>query len=212
MPTRSSAKPPFARPETLSSNLLPSCPTLRGRFVDLRPLRVEDAQVTFDWRQSARASLLNKGAATVGDQAEWIRSRPTNEFNFVIELKDGSPVGMLSLVGVNLTNRHAEPARFLIGEEERVRGVPAAVEAMKLLYGLAFDTLNLNRLFGTVVAKNRQMATWQRYLGMQEEGVMRQHYFIAGEMQDAIMMGLLVSDYRSRSLPKMDALIALSSR
>lgn len=168
--------------------------------------------MTFDWRQSERAVLLNKGATTVGDQAEWIRSRPTNEYNFLIALKDGTPVGMLSLVGVNLTNRHAEPARFLIGEEQRARGVPAAVEAMKLLYEFAFETLKLNRLFGTVVAKNRRMATWQKYLGMQEEGVMRQHYYIAGEMQDAIMMGLLVSDYRIRSLPRMDALIALSSR
>lgn len=191
---------------------MPPCPTLHGRFVDLRPLQVEDAQVTFDWRQSERAVLLNKGATTVGDQAEWIRSRPTNEYNFLIALKDGTPVGMLSLVGVNLTNRHAEPARFLIGEEQRARGVPAAVEAMKLLYEFAFETLKLNRLFGTVVAKNRRMATWQKYLGMQEEGVMRQHYYIAGEMQDAIMMGLLVSDYRIRSLPRMDALIALSSR
>ena len=183
---------------------------LEGRFVDLRPILPEDAELTHGWRMGQRARLLNQGAATVARQEAWIRARPVTEFNFIIERKDGRPVGMLSLAGIDLVNCHAEPGRFLIGDEEGVRGIPAAVEAMKLLYELAFDTLGLVRVYGTVAAGNRRMAKWQRYLGMREEGRMRSHYFIDGCFQDALMFALLAEEYREETLPRMNALIALA--
>lgn len=183
---------------------------LSGRFIDMRPLEQVDARLTFEWRQSARAKLLNQGAGSVEEQAAWIRSRPTSEHNFVITLKDERPIGMLSLTGIDPVNRHGEPGRFLIGDEEAARGTPAAVEAMKLLYDFAFDEIGLVRVFGTVASDNARMVKWQKYLGMCEEGRLRQHYFINGRFQDAIILGLLVEEYRDRMRPKMDALIALA--
>lgn len=182
-----------------------------GQFVDLRPLTVEDAALTFGWRQSARAINLNKGAPTIEDQAHWIETRPASEYNFIIQRKDGLPVGMLSLTGVDSVNRRAEPGRFLIGDEPAVRGIPAAVEAMKLLYELAFDRLELARVYGTVASDNPQMLKWQLYMGMVKEGVMRDHLFINGHFQDAIMLGMLEREYREKALPRFMALISASS-
>lgn len=156
--------------------------------------------------------MLNAGATTIDEQVDWIISRPSNEYNFVIELSSGIPIGMLSLVGVNSINRHAETARFLIGEEEASRGVPVAVEAMKLIYAFAFDELKLVRLFGTVASGNSLMVKWQKYLGMKEEGRMRNHYFVDGKWQDAVVLGLLVDEYRIQSLPRMNSLISAARR
>ena len=74
---------------------------LHGQYVVLRPLRVDDAELTLTWRLSDRAELLNTGALSVAEQAEWIASRPKTELNFVIELRSGKPVGMLSLVSID---------------------------------------------------------------------------------------------------------------
>ena len=186
--------------------------TLIGDHVDLRPLVTDDAALTLGWRQGARARLLNPGASSVEEQAAWIAGRPGNEYNFVIALKDGRAVGMLSLVGVNMMSRHGESARFLIGDEEAVRGVPAAVEAMKLLYEFAFDELGLRRIFGNVTSDNMLMVKWQKYLGMKEEGRMREHHFINGKFQDAIILGLLEDEYRSEALPRMNALIKMGQK
>ena len=158
---------------------------LCGEYVILRPLRVEDAELTLAWRLSSRAALLNRGATTVAEQADWIASRPATELNFVIELRSGQPVGMLSLVDIDETNRRAEPARFLI----------------------AFDRMNLKRVYGTVVADNPLMLKWQKFLGMKEEGRLRQHYFIGGLFRDAICVGMLEDEYRAVALPRMNALI-----
>jgi diamine N-acetyltransferase len=185
---------------------------LRGAFVLLRPLRVEDAELTLRWRLDDRARLLNRGAVTETEQAAWIASRPSTEFNFIIELSTGQPVGMLSLLDIDHINRRAEPARFLIGEPDSVRGLPVAVEAMKLLYELTFDALKLHRVYGTVVADNRLMIKWQKFLGMREEGVLRQHYFIGGRFRDAICLAMLEDEYRTVALPRLNALIGRSGQ
>ncbi|MFZ5542148.1 MAG: GNAT family N-acetyltransferase [Pseudomonadota bacterium] len=183
-------------------------PTLVGDFVNLRPLQIEDAELTFGWRQSGRATLLNQGAQTVEQQARWIASRPRSEYNFIIETKSHRPIGMLSLSGVDEVNRRGEPGRFLIGDEAGAQGIPAAAEAMKLLYELAFDRLRLLRVCGTVASDNTLMIKWQRYLGMVEEGRLREHYFINGRFQDAVFFGLLEREYRNVTLPRLNALIA----
>jgi RimJ/RimL family protein N-acetyltransferase len=184
---------------------------LHGQYVVLRPLRVDDAALTLGWRQSDRATLLNRGAMSVADQAAWIASRPNTELNFVIQLRSGQPVGMLSLVNIDEVNRRSEPARFLIGGPDSVKGLPVAVEAMKLLYELVFDQLELHRVYGTVVADNRLMVKWQKFLGMEEEGRLRQHYFIAGRFHDAICLGMMEDRYRTVALPRINALIGAAA-
>ena len=181
---------------------------IEGEFVNLRPLKASDAELTYNWRHAARAKFLNQGAASVEQQASWIASRPASEFNFVIELKNGHAVGMVSLTGIDSINQHGESGRFLIGDEDAVKGAPVAVEAMKLIYELSFDQLGLIRICGTVAADNHLMIKWQKYLGMKEEGRLRNHLYLGGQFQDAIFLGLLVDEYRKITLPRMNFLIA----
>lgn len=168
--------------------------------------------MTLAWRLGDRTTHLNRGAETVAEQVAWIASRPDDEVNLVIELRAGVPVGMISLIAIDTVHRRAEPARFLIGEPAAVKGVPAAVEALKLLYQLAFDELKLQRVYGTVAADNHLMIKWHRSMGMQEEGRLRQHLFLDGHFQDAVCVGLLEDEFRTLTLPRMNALIRSSQR
>ena len=181
---------------------------LEGEFFRLRPLQVSDAELTYQWRHAERAKYLNKAASSVLDQVKWIESRPTTEQNFIIELINGLPVGMISLINIDHVNHHAESSRFLIGDEDAVNGIPAAVESMKLLYELAFDVLNLVRISGTVAENNTLMIKWQKYLGMKEEGRLRKHLCQHGQYFDAVCLGVLVDEYRKITAPRMNVLIA----
>lgn len=183
--------------------------TLVGRYVDLRPLAPDDAEITLQWRQGNRARYLNSGAASIEQQASWIAGRPASEYNWIIQLKDGSPIGMLSLVDIDERNSRAETGRFLIGDEEKAKGVPAAVEAMGLVYEFAFNTLNLSRLHGMISADNTLMIKWQKYLGMVEEGRLREHYRIEAGTQDAVVLGILRAEYLSVFIPRARALMAM---
>ena len=183
-------------------------PTLAGQFVDLRALTPDDAELTFAWRQGVRAILLNQGAQTVEQQRRWIAGRPASEYNFIIETKQHRAIGMLSLSGIDAVNRVGEPGRFLIGDELAAAGLPAAAEAMKLLYEFAFDTLKLRRVWGVVASENRRMIKWQTFLGMTQEGRLRQHLFINDRLQDSVVFGLLDDEYRRVTLPRLESLIA----
>jgi diamine N-acetyltransferase len=186
--------------------------TVAGDFVRLRPLRPEDAEFSLAWRLSPRAFLLTRGSETVEQQRAWIASRPPYELNYVIETLHHIPVGLLSLVNIDLANRRAESARFLIGDEDAARGIPAAVEAMKLLYTLAFDKIGLRKVYGIIFEDNALMIKWQLYLGMKEEGRLREHIFINGRFQDVVCLGLLEAEYRQTTLPRMNGLIAMAKR
>ncbi len=119
---------------------------------------------------------------------------------------------MISLIAIDEKNKRAESARFLIGDEESAKGIPVAVEAMKLLYDHAFITMGLERVYGTIASDNKLMIKWQKYLGMVEEGRLRNHYFISDKFQDAVCLGILASEYQKIALPKMKTLISAAKR
>jgi RimJ/RimL family protein N-acetyltransferase len=186
---------------------------LEGTYVRLRPLTVNDAAMTQKWRTGGRARLLNRGATTVDEQREWIASRPANEYNFVIVIKaTDQPVGMISLIDVDLVHR-AEPSHFLIGEEDAVKASqqPIAFESTLLLYKLAFDTLKLHRIYGPISSDNKKMLAYHLYLGMSEEGRLRDHYWLNGKWSDAVMIGMLESEYRTIALPKLRKIIGATN-
>lgn len=151
--------------------------------------------------QGTRAILLNQGAETVEQQARCIAGWPASEYNFIIETKSHRPIGMLSLSGIDAVNRVGERGRFLIGNEEGAQGLPAAAEAMKLLYELPFDRLGLRRVWDVVAAGNRRMVKWKTYLGITREGCLREHLLINNHVQDVIVFGLRADDYRLTALP-----------
>jgi len=187
---------------------------LEGQYVRLRPLTVEDAAMTQRWRTGGRARLLNRGATTVDEQRTWIAARPDNEYNFIQVVKaTEQPVGMISLVDVDLVHRRAEPAHFLIGEEAAVKAskAPIALEATLLLYNLAFDTLKLHRIYGPISSDNKKMLAYHLYLGMSEEGRLRDHYWLNGKWSDAVMIGMLESEYRTIALPKLRKIIGATN-
>jgi RimJ/RimL family protein N-acetyltransferase len=181
---------------------------LRGQYVTLRPITPADAAITQKWRTSGRAFLLNKGAQTVAQQRRWITSRPKSEIDW-IQVVDDRPVGMIALVDIDTVHEHAEAGHFLIGEPEIVKpyGTKVAAEATRLLYEYAFDFLDLHKLYGILSVENERMVTWNLYMGMVEEGRLRDHYFLNGHWQDGLILGLTLSDYRKVTLIRLRALI-----
>lgn len=183
---------------------------LRGDFVSLRPLSVADAATTLRWRLSPRAGLLNSGASTEAEQRTWISQRGPDELNYVIELREGKPVGMLSLVHIDMNNRSAEPARFLIGEEESCRGIPVAAESIALLYEIAFQGLGLESVHGVIVRENQGMRVWQRYFGMEEIPEASEPALIQGKTYETVRVRLTREAYETVARPRLRTMISLT--
>lgn len=185
---------------------------MTGSFVTLRPLAVDDAAVTLEWRLGERAAHLRAGARTEAEQRNWIAAHTgsDSEFNFIIEYS-GAPVGMVALHDVNNRDRSIVMGRLLIGEPKRVGSAPVFFETELLLCDFAFNELRMHKIYGEIMESNVGMVRTRSFLGYHRDGLLRDHYFHNGEFRNAVVVSLLEDEYRNVCRPKLLQMITLSS-
>jgi RimJ/RimL family protein N-acetyltransferase len=182
---------------------------LNGSIATLRPITIDDAEITLGWRLSKRAKMLQRGAKNIEEQASWISSKlETDELNFIIEYK-GRPVGMIALHDINSTHKSAQMGRLLIGEEDWVDKAPVAFEADLMLCDYAFNVLKIHKIYGDVIEENHSMLKTRLYLGYKQDGVFRDHYLYDGVFKNTVAVSLLEDEYRKVCRPKLVQLISV---
>lgn len=178
-----------------------------GKISRLRPITIDDAEITLKWRLSERAKLLQRGAKTIDEQKAWIAAKlSTNELNFIIEFKD-KPVGMIALHDISHVHHSVQMGRLLIGEEAWIGKAPVAFEADLLLCDYAFDVLKMHKIYGDVMEDNTGMLKTRFYLGYKKDGILRDHYMYDGVYKNTIAVSLLEDEYRKVCRPKLINLI-----
>lgn len=111
----------------------------------------------------------------------------------VAERETGSVVGTATLASLSPEHGRAEVGYALA---RRVWGRGYAVEALAALVAFAFDTLGLRRLEADVEPRNVRSVRVLERLQFRREGLQRERYVMAGEVQDAALYGLLRSEWR----------------
>jgi UDP-4-amino-4,6-dideoxy-N-acetyl-beta-L-altrosamine N-acetyltransferase len=183
---KASTRPQPVAPEMLS-----------GRVTVLRPLRATDRAISVRWRNDPeiRDNMLGyRFPITEAMEADWIdavlKDQSRTRIVLAIEDKtDGACVGFVYLNNIDWFARNAEFG-ILIGERNR-HGKGLAKEALCLVAGYAFETLNLHKLYLRVVAFNKRALALYRAFGFVEEGVQRQQAFLRGRYYDVVLMGLI---------------------
>jgi RimJ/RimL family protein N-acetyltransferase len=184
---------------------------LKGDITTLRPITIDDAELTFVWRKSARARLLQRGSATVDEQRAWIATKlKTSELNFIIEYKEKS-VGMIALLDISSLHKSVQMGRLLIGEEYFVGKAPVAFEADLLLCDYAFDVMNMHKIYGDVMEDNHGMLKTRFYLGYKQDGILRDHYVYDGVYKNTVAVSILEDEYYIVCRPKLVSLIKMLS-
>ncbi len=113
------------------------------------------------------------------------------ERRFVVEMNKVS-VGLVELVEINHIHRRAE-FQIIVAPEHQGKGY--AKEATRLCIEYAFTTLNLHKLFLVVDTANAAAIGIYKKMGFQEEGCMKQEFFVDGEYRDALRMSMFQPEY-----------------
>jgi [ribosomal protein S5]-alanine N-acetyltransferase len=108
---------------------------------------------------------------------------------------DNLVVGTCTLAALTHAHRRAEIG-FALGRRHWGQGYIA--EALPRLVDFAFRELGLHRLEADVDPRNHPSIRALERLGFQREGYLRERYHVNGEVQDAIMCGLLDRDWHGR--------------
>ncbi len=176
---------------------------IEGRHVRLRALRTTDVEAVFalhrdradhqygfqpkmDTLDDAHALITRTHAlAEAGTVFHWgVADRTTD-----------AVIGHATLFGHHEESRRAELGYSIAPQ---VRGRGHATDAVTTLIGHAFGAFALRRLEADVDPRNTASIRLLERLGFAREGFLRERWILGGEVQDAILYGLLERDWATR--------------
>lgn len=112
-----------------------------------------------------------------------------------IETSDGAHIGNISLFDINWKDRHAELGITIGDKDYWSQGYGS--DAVRTMLGLAFDDMNMHRVYLRVHADNPRAIKCYENVGFQQEGTLRESVFRGGTYRDAYLMGILAPEFDS---------------
>jgi RimJ/RimL family protein N-acetyltransferase len=109
--------------------------------------------------------------------------------------EDDLVIGTCTLHRIQLDHRRAELG-YILRRDHWGRGL--AGEALTALLNHAFDTLGLHRLEADIDPRNAGSIRLIERMGFKLEGHLRERYFVAGDIQDSLIYGLLAPEWKAR--------------
>lgn len=115
------------------------------------------------------------------------------DFHMCIRLEDKQLVGMCSIAKLDRLNKKVELGYWL---GRTYWGNGYAREAIRLIMGFGFSSLEVNRIYATVLVGNDRSIKLLESLGYVREGIERDGIFHMGKFQDDLVFGILKKDYK----------------
>jgi len=170
---------------------------LEGKKINLRPLSIEDVPTITRWINDPeiRDFVSKVFPKTEEQEKEWVNSLGSDEKNivFIIETKDGKPIGVMGIHGINWVNRTCTTGA-LIGEKN-YWGKGYGTEAKMQVLNYIFNTLGLYKVCSSVIAYNKRSLRYSLHCGYQVEGRRKKQIFKKGRHWDIIELGLFKRDW-----------------
>lgn len=179
-------------------------PTLDAGRIRLRQLAegdTDDMHAVYS-DEAAMAYWSNSPTKTIGETRRLVlRDVEAVEKGlalfWAIEWKEsGAVIGKCTLWQYDESNQRAELGYILNRQYWRMGLMSEALEAM---IDYAFSGLGLHRLEADTDANNTASLALLEKLGFQREGFFRERWYVNGQRQDSVMLGLLEQDWQSRT-------------
>ena len=148
-----------------------------------------DPEVTRYWGFGVLSDLAG-AAALLEDIHQQFRAGTL--FQWGVEVNRHLLVGTCTLAYIDRVNRRAELG-FALGRAYWGRGYMAA--ALPVVLDFAFCRLGLHRVFADADPRNAPSIRALERQGFRREGLLRHHHLVQGEPQDAVVYGLLQSEW-----------------
>jgi RimJ/RimL family protein N-acetyltransferase len=176
-----------------------------GDRIRLRPEAATDIPTLARWFSDPEVThwlhLSEMPRATIESETEKFErhQRDGERHDWIIETLDDTPIGGISLVGIDPVHFRAELG-ISIGEKEYWSG-GYGTEAIRVILRHAFTDLGLNRVQLIADHDNDRAIRCYEKCGFRHEGVLRGHRLRYGKPLDMVMMGVLKSDLVSEKPP-----------
>ena len=175
---------------------------LIGKNIVLRPLRIEDLEKTHEWRNNMELIKLVQGIRfpkTLEMDKDWfdnvLNDKSNRNIYFGIdEIKTGDFIGIIQLNNIDYISGTAIWG-FIIGDKGK-QGKGYGKEFSNLILEYSFNVLNLRKIISYVVSFNINSCNlFNKILGFNKEGVLKNQIFFDGEYHDVNILSLFKEDF-----------------
>jgi len=171
---------------------------ISGERLFLSPQNPDDAETYAKWLNDPAVTVPLGGYSMMFTPARLRKELENNEDNsaqwYSIVLCEGDRlIGTVHFMNINWVHRSATLGIY-IGEQAD-RGQGYGTEAVHLLLGYGFHTLNLHNIQLQVLASNTQAIACYEKVGFREIGRRRQAEFHGGNYVDVVHMDILSSEF-----------------
>lgn len=175
---------------------------IEGTLINLRALEPDDAPLFYRWFNDAEVMRLSGGEAfpafSMAAEESFIQDAQNDKTtrHYTITLKDGTPIGNCSLRNFDHRARSCELA-ITIGNKA-YWGQGYGGETLELLLRIAFDSLNMHKVWLGCFDFNERGLRAYRRVGFVEEGQLRDEKYIDGRYHTLVLMAILEDEWRAK--------------
>ena len=139
---------------------------IKGHFVTLRSITLEDAEFSYNLRKDPRfVSIMGQPAATIEDQKkfiEWQMKQP-GDYYFVVYNNDGEKIGLIG--AYDIKDDSCE-----VGREINIGAPYETMEAQILINDFILDILKLKYKRSVIYKNNKKQLQMQHQKGIEPIG------------------------------------------
>lgn len=156
----------------------------------IRQIDNGDLDLIRAWRNHAgiRSFMFSPETISLKSHREWFELNSNHPKNkLLLYEENGKPVGFTQLKGKGEKYFIYEWGFYISPNASKGTGTRMLETVIKN----AFESFNANKIYGEVLGFNHQSIRLHKHLGFNEEGVLRQHFFLNQKYHDVHCFGLL---------------------
>ncbi|MDI6917337.1 MAG: GNAT family protein [Thermoplasmatales archaeon] len=166
---------------------------IKGKKVVLRALEKDDLDRCLKWINDMDVVKLAgppRFPKSKAEEEKWFEKTINDDKNRVLAIDaNGKHIGNVGLHNIDFRNRNAMLG-IMIGEK-KYWNKGYGSDAVKTLVSLAFNELNLHKIYLHVFPSNKRALKCYEKCGFKKEGVLREHVFKGGKYQDLTVMSII---------------------
>jgi len=170
-----------------------------GEHVYLSPINMNDVEIYTKWINDYKVSAnlgIYRQMIDLNNEQKILEHLASEGHNFSIVLvNDDTLIGNIGLADIDHINRKATVGLFIGESEKRSKGY--GYEALKLILGYGFKTLNLHNIMLQVHSGNKQGIACYNKVGFHEFGRRHEAEFKNGQYIDIVQMEIMDNEFMS---------------
>lgn len=173
---------------------------LKGKKVYLRAVEKEDMEFLREMINDPEMESNVVGwsfPVSKYEQEKWFENQVQNkkDIRYIVEV-DGNRIGLITITNIDWKNRKACHGIKLYSDE--VRGKGYATDAVITIMKYAFEELQLNKLYSTILEYNIPSMNLYKKCGWSVDGVLRESTFKGNQYVNEVAVSILKKDYEER--------------